>query len=482
MRQHELIPLKDLHRPAYHFLPERNWMNDPNGLVFYDGEYHLFYQHNPFGNEWGHMSWGHAVSRDLLHWEHLPIALQEEDGVMIYSGSAIVDWRNTSGFGAHGAPPLVAVYTGHSENEQTQNIAYSTDRGRTWTKYRGNPVIAIGSREFRDPKVFWHEPSKRWIMVTVLSDLHKVRFDGSADLKHWSHLSDFGPAGAVDGLWECPDLFLLPIEDEPAISKWVLKVDALKGTGAQYFVGDFDGTRFVHEAAEDSVLRVDYGADFYAAQSWSDDPEGRRIWIGWLNNWHYANDIPTSPWRGVFSVPRQLHLRRFGKAIRLVQQPLEELKQLRQPLYQATNAEMESVNAQLAALEMDTAQEIRVEFTLDTATEFGLKICTGKAQETSIGYDLRSQEMFMDRRHSGDSSFSDRFATEHRAPLSPDGGKIRLHIFVDSCSVEIFGDDGSAVISDLIFPPSENSSLTFYARGGGVNINALDIWRLKEKV
>lgn len=457
-------------------------MNDPNGLVFYDGEYHLFYQHNPFGDTWGHMSWGHAVSRDLLHWKHLPIALHEENDVMIFSGSAVVDWQNTSGFGADGTPPLVAVYTHHSETEQTQNIAYATGRGRTWTTYQGNPVLALGSREFRDPKVFWHEPAKRWIMVTVLSDQHKVRFDSSSDLKHWSYLSDFGPAGAVDGLWECPDLFPLFIEDKPAISKWVLKVDALKGTGAQYFVGDFDGTRFIHEEAQYQILRVDYGADFYAAQSWSDEPGGRRIWIGWLNNWHYANDIPTSPWRGLFSIPRKLHLRKFGEAIRLVQQPVEELKQLRHGIYQITNTDMETVNAHLAALRMDVAQEIKVEFTLDTATEFGLKICTGDAEETLIGYDSRSQEMFLDRRQSGDSSFSDRFATVHRAPLQTEGGKIRMHMFVDSCSVEIFGNDGSAVISDLIFPPAENSSLTLYAHGGDVNLNALDIWRLKDKV
>ena len=469
-------------RPRYHFTPPQNFMNDPNGLVFYDGEYHLFYQHNPFEEVWGHMSWGHAVSHDFLHWQHLPIALQEEDGIMIYSGSAVVDWRNTSGFGAHGAPPLVAVYTGHSENEQTQNIAYSTDRGRTWTKYQGNPVIAIGSREFRDPKVFWHEPSKRWIMVTVLSDRHKVRFDGSSNLKHWSYLSDFGPTGAVDGLWECPDIFPLPIEDEPATSKWVLKVDVLKGTGAQYFVGNFDGTRFVHDAAEDSILRVDYGADFYAAQSWSDGPDGRRIWIGWLNNWHYANDIPTSPWRGLFSIPRQLHLRKFGQAIRLVQQPVEELKQLRQPLYQFTNADIETVNTQLTGHESDFAQEIEVEFTLNTAAEFGLKICTGAAEETLMGYDSRSQEMFVDRRQSGDSVFSDRFANIYRAPLPPERGKIRMHMFVDSCSVEAFGNEGCVVMSNLIFPQSQNSSLKFYSHDGDVNINALDIWRLKEKV
>src|SRR5687768_16479998 len=204
-------------RPGYHFTPPQNFMNDPNGLVFYDGEYHLFYQHNPFGDVWGRMSWGHAVSRDLVHWGHFPVALQEEDGIMIFSGSTVVDWQNTSGFGTEDNPPLVAIYTGHTDIEQTQNIAYSTDRGRSWIKYEGNPVIAIGAREFRDPKVFWHEPTKQWVMVSVLADQHKVRFDGSSDLKHWTYLSDFGPAGAVNGWWECPDLFPLAIEDQPEI-------------------------------------------------------------------------------------------------------------------------------------------------------------------------------------------------------------------------------------------------------------------------
>jgi fructan beta-fructosidase len=457
-------------------------MNDPNGLVFYDGEYHLFYQYNPFEDTWGHMSWGHAVSHDRLHWEHLPVALHEADGVMMFSGSAVIDWQNTSGFGSHGSPPLVAVYTGHSDIEQTQNVAYSTDRGRTWTKYAGNPVLSIGSRDFRDPKVFWHEGSQRWIMVTVLSDQHKVRFDASPDLKHWGHLSDFGPAGAVDGLWECPDLFALPVEDKPDSRKWVLKVDVLRGIGPQVFIGDFDGTRFIPDPGEEQIRRVDYGADFYAAQSWSDEPDGRQIWIGWMNNWHYANDIPTSPWRGLFSIPRELFLRRALDGLHLIQQPVEGLKRLRQPIYHATDTEVTVVNSQLARLKLGMAQEIKVEFTPNTAAELGLKIYTGTDEETLIGYDSRSQELLVDRRHSGDNTFSDRFAAVHRAPLPQEQGKIRMHIFLDSCSVEIFGNDGYAVISDLIFPQLENSSLKFYTHGGDMSINALQIWSLVDKI
>jgi len=466
-------------RPRYHFTPPQNFMNDPNGLVFYEGEYHLFYQYNPFDDVWGHMSWGHAISADLLHWEHLPVALHEENGIMVFSGSAVVDWQNTSGFGTGDNPPLVAVYTGHSENEQTQNLAYSIDHGRTWTKYTGNPVIAIGAREFRDPKVFWHEGTRQWVMVTVLADQHKVRFDGSPDLRHWTHLSNFGPAGAVDGVWECPDLFPLPVEGQPELMKWILKVDVWKGTGAQYFIGDFDGTRFINDATRDQVLRVDHGEDFYAAQSWSDEPNGRRIWIGWLNNWEYANVIPTSPWRGLFSIPRELHLRKYAEGLRLIQEPIKELKQLRQLQIQITDTDIAKVNTQLAKLKIDIAQEIKVEFALSTAQEFGIRICTGDAEETVIGYDAQNQELFVDRRYSGDSAFSEEFASVQRGHLPSEEGKIGMHIFVDSCSLEVFGNDGYTVISDLVFPGSQNTRLEVYAVGSDVRLNKLEIWKLE---
>ena len=326
-------------RPRFHFTPARNFMNDPNGLVFYKGEYHLFYQHNPFGQAWGHMSWGHAVSRDMLHWEHLPVALREEDGVMIFSGSAVVDWNNTSGFCepvGDDRSCLVAIYTGHGRGKQTQNLAFSNDRGRTWTKYASNPVVDLGLRDFRDPKVFWHAPTSRWVMVTVLADQHKVRFFGSPDLKRWEVLSDFGPAGATGGVWECPDLFALPVDDKPDETRWILDVDinpggVAGGSGGQYFIGSFDGTRFVNENPPATTLWADYGKDFYASLSFSDIPpaDGRRIWMGWISNWQYANEEPTVIWRGAQSMPRALALRRLPDGVRLVQQPVTELRSLR---------------------------------------------------------------------------------------------------------------------------------------------------------
>jgi sucrose-6-phosphate hydrolase SacC (GH32 family) len=254
-------------RPQFHFTPERNWMNDPNGMVYYDGEYHLFYQYNPFGDKWGHMSWGHAVSRDLVHWEHLPIALPEKDGIMIFSGSAVVDWKNTSGFGKDGQPPMVAIYTGHQDKRQDQRIAYSNDRGRTWTQYSGNPVLDRNLADFRDPKVSWHEPTQRWVMVVAVPNEKKVQFYASSDLRAWEHLSDFGPAGATGGIWECPDLLEVPMEDWRGNSKWVLIVNVnpggpTGGSGCQYFVGEFDGAKFVAEDPKSKPEMVPDGKVF----------------------------------------------------------------------------------------------------------------------------------------------------------------------------------------------------------------------------
>ncbi|HTV03090.1 MAG TPA: glycoside hydrolase family 32 protein, partial [Luteitalea sp.] len=318
-------------RPRIHFTPQRNFMNDPNGLVFYKGEYHLFYQHNPQGTRWGHMSWGHAVSKDLLQWDHLPLALAEEHGVMIFSGSVVVDHQNTSGLcrgKGDDRSCLVAIYTGHGQGKQTQNLAVSQDRGRSWSKFAGNPVIDLGLKDFRDPKVFWYGPARRWVMVTVLPDQHKVRFFGSPDLKQWEALSDFGPAGATGGVWECPDLFEVPIEHEPGRTRWVLDVDlnpgaVAGGSGGQYFVGTFDGTRFVSDTPAADVRWADYGKDFYASLSFSDLPSSDRgpIWMGWASNWQYANDEPNETFRGAQSLPRRLSLRRTPDGLRLVQQP-----------------------------------------------------------------------------------------------------------------------------------------------------------------
>jgi len=478
------------YRPQYHFTPAINWMNDPNGLVYFDGEYHLFYQFNPFGDTWGHMSWGHAVSRDLVHWTHLPVAIPEENGVMAYSGSAVVDWKNTSGFGQGGKPPLVAIYTGDRKTNESQYIAYSTDRGRTWTRYAGNPVLDVGKADFRDPKVFWYEPQQRWIMVLALPPEHKVSLYGSRDLKQWTHLSDFGPAAATGGVWECPDLFELPVDGDRRNSRWVLIVNLnpggpVGGSGTQYFVGHFDGTRFTPDsparATADSILWADFGKDFYAGVSWSDIPrtDGRRVWIGWMSNWQYAKQIPTAPWRSAQSLPRTLALTSTSDGIRLVQQPVVELQSLRgAPRRVAARTIPQGVTSLDSLGIAGTSMEIVAELEAGSASEFGLKVRTGPTEETVIGVEPKARRFFSDRTRSGDTSFHRDFSGRHYAPLPIENGRVRLHIFVDWSSVEVFAGDGRSVITEQVFPAPESRGVALYATGGAARLVSLEAWPL----
>ncbi|WP_298282517.1 glycoside hydrolase family 32 protein [Novosphingobium sp.] len=306
-------------RPHYHYAPAANWLSDPNGLVWQDGEWHMFYQYNPFGEEWGHMSWGHAVSRDLATWQELPVALAEEDNTMIFSGSAVIDHAGSAGFGK---AAMIAVYTGARTDRahQFQCIAASTDRGRTFTKFAGNPVLDRAMADFRDPSVFWHEPSRQWIMVVVLSDENRALVYGSPDLKAWRELSEIARDGAPGHLWECPFLVELPVEGTDE-TRWLFKVDVLSGapgSGALYRIGRFDGARFVPETAWQVA---DYGDEFYAAIGWTDprDSMGRPTWIGWMGNHAVQKHLPKQGWRGAMSLPRRLSLRRDGAALKLVQ-------------------------------------------------------------------------------------------------------------------------------------------------------------------
>lgn len=305
-------------RPRYHYAPRANWLSDPNGLVYHDGEWHLFYQYNPQGEDWGHMAWGHAVSRDLAAWEELPPALVEDERFMIFSGSAVIDADNTAGFGRDA---MVALYTGASVSgpqHQAQCLAWSTDKGRNWRKL-GEPVIDRNMADFRDPNVFWHAPSQRWIMVVVLSDENRALIYGSRDLKVWSELSEISGAGAPGRIWECPLLIELPLEGGG--SRWLFKVDALHGapgSGALYRTGSFDGTHFEPDG---EWLLADWGSDFYAAIAWHAprDAQGRPMWIGWMGNHSYQGRLPHQGWRGAMSLPRRMGLRHDGEALRLVQ-------------------------------------------------------------------------------------------------------------------------------------------------------------------
>lgn len=477
---------RELHRPQFHFTPAIHWMNDPNGLVFHEGEYHLFYQYNPKGNRWGHMSWGHAVSRDLVHWEHLPVALPESEEGMVFSGSAVVDSKNTSGFSRDGKAPLVAIYTAHRKGNQSQCLAYSLDRGRTWTRYAGNPVIDIGLADFRDPKVFWHEPTESWIQIVSRARDKVLHLYGSRNLREWKLLSEFGPGGAPGKPnWECPDLFKLPVEGRPGVTRWVLEVDMgggsiAGGSGGEYFVGTFDGQRFLADGGLSNFQWVDYGRDFYAPISFSDIPEedGRRIWVGWINNWE-TSLIPTSPWRGAQSIPRALSLREVDGQLRLIQRPVQELRRLRQEGFRLESLSLEAASRQLNdRLPRHSLMEVRLELIPGESQECGLKVFQGPDQETRIGYDRSRGEVFVDRTRSGNTNFHPRFAGRHAAPVSLREGKIDLHVFIDTSVVEVFADDGATVITDRIFPDPDQNGWSLYQRGKGARVESLKVWPL----
>lgn len=473
------------YRPQFHYTPESNWMNDPNGMVYYDGEYHLFYQHHPDGLKWGPMHWGHAVSKDMINWEHLPIALYPDENGMIFSGSIVVDWKDSSGF-FNGDSGLVAIFTHHDEAEnQHQSIAYSIDKGRTWVKYDGNPVIPNPNiKDFRDPKVFWHKSTEKWVMVLAAGQ--QIMLYNSINLKNWEYMSEFGfNEGAHGGVWECPDLFELPVDGNPNHTKWVLQVDLgdgsiAGGSGGQYFIGHFDGKSFENESAPSAIQWVDYGADFYAAQSFSDIPEtdGRRIWMAWMSNWKYANELPTYPWRSAMTIPREVELQTTPEQrIQLIQKPVKELQNLRGKHRNWIYENVLPDTNLLSGISGDLL-EIVVEFEIDTAREFGFRVRKGKGQETVIGYDVENEVIFVDRTKSGESSFSELFAKRHQGRLKPVNNKIQMTILLDTSSLELFANKGQLVITDLIFPNEEGKKLELYSKDGQVKVVSLDIYEL----
>ena len=478
-------------RPQYHFTPPKNFMNDPNGLVYYKGEYHLFYQYNPQGTEWGHMSWGHAVSADMLHWKNLPVAIPEEPGkFMIFSGSAVVDWHNSSGLctvrDSGETSCLMAIYTAAGTNSQKQNLALSNDRGRTWTNYSGNPVADLRQPDFRDPKVFWYEAQKKWVMVAVLADERKAVFLDSQDLKSWVLRSSFEAGGEEKGQWECPDLFELAVGGNPANKKWVLVVNRnpgapAGGTGVEYFVGAFDGARFVDETAAAQELWADYGKDFYATNSFSDisPTDRRRIWMGWMSNWQYANREPTVIWRGAQSLPRELGLMKFPDGIRLVQRPIVEAKRLRQKeLLRVSNVSVpEAIQAMHSAKASGDTLEIEAELAPADAKEIGFRLRKGGAEETDLGFTPEKREVFVDRSRSGEVSFAAEFPGRQRATVRQ-SSRVKLHVFLDRSSVEVFVNDGEVVLTDRIYPSRGSDGIELYSDVGRGKVLSLSIWKL----
>ncbi|TLM73605.1 glycoside hydrolase family 32 protein [Pseudarthrobacter sp. NamB4] len=484
-------------RPAFHYTAERNWLNDPNGLVYLNGTYHLFYQHNPFGPDWGNMSWGHATSPDLLQWEEQPVAIPCDEQEAIFSGSAVFDEHNTSGLGTAGNPPLVAVYTSaYTEvsplaGRQAQSLAYSLDEGRTWAKYHGNPVLDRASAEFRDPKVFWYNggAASYWVMVAVEAVERQVVLYKSADLKAWEYLSTFGPANATGGVWECPDLFELPVDGKPEDTRWVLIVNInpggiAGGSAGQYFLGAFDGVTFrpdstVTEGHQQDGSRMreygwlDWGRDYYAAVSFSNIPDGRRIMIGWMNNWDYARETPTGDWRSAMSLPRGVSLTRVDGKVVLRQQAIDPFSPAGSPIFSLGRQPLAS-----GIVELPTAAavaRIDVEFEPGAAKSLGLVLRAGEGECTLLSYDVSEGILRLDRRESGHAGFHGSFPSLETVAVPLTDARLRLQIYLDRCSVEVLAQGGLTTITDLVFPAEASTALAIFAEGEGAHLVALDV-------
>jgi fructan beta-fructosidase len=471
------------HRPGFHFSPSRNWLNDPNGLVWYDGEYHLFFQCNPEGTEWGNMSWGHAVSPDLVSWTELPVALRYTDTEHVFSGSVVVDHRNTTGLGTDGAPAMVALYTAHHPvtGNQAQALAWSVDRGRTWTRHPDNPVLDIGSTEFRDPKVFWYAPSAHWIMAVALPTDQVIRFYRSPNLLAWTHLSDFSTEHTEPGLWECPDLFELAVDGDPTDTRWVLVVSLGPGggdaLGTQYFVGTFDGAEFSPDIPSERPSRLDHGADYYGAVSYTDAPARQRLLIGWMNNWSYSALTPTRAFRGAMSIPRIVTLREINGRIQPIQRPVATLAALRTTCYSHPAGPIPSGLTRLQHADGDML-DITAVVRLGSAQRFGLHIRAGEDEKTVVGYDVPTGSLFLDRRQSGHTHFHPVFPAVHHAALTPVDGLVTFAILVDRSSVEVFGGAGECAMTDQIFPSSDSTGLAVFAEGGTAELIELTVTKL----
>jgi fructan beta-fructosidase len=464
---------KEPHRPQVHFSPKEKWMNDPNGMVYLNGTYHLFYQHYPDSTVWGPMHWGHATSKDLVRWEHQPIALFPDSLGYIFSGSAVVDVNNTSGFGRDGKTPLVAIFTHHNPegknagkiDYQNQSIAYSLDEGKTWTKYEGNPVVKNpGIKDFRDPKVMWYEESKKWIMTLATKD--RVTFYSSKNLKEWTKESEFGEkVGAHGGVWECPDLFPLQYQGEKV---WVLLVSLNpggpnKGSATQYFTGKFDGMKFI--PFQTDTRWIDYGTDNYAGVTWSNTGD-RKIFLGWMSNWQYAKVVPTERWRSAMTVPRDLGLQKVADKYFLTSRPVPELASLDEEPIGMKNISAKDVTKKIGKLNGPA----RLTLTPDKRESFTITLSNDAGEKVIVGYDKTANLYFIDRTNAGKASFEKGFAERHTAPRLSNKASVDVTFIIDNASIELFADNGLSVMTDIFFP---NAPFT------DINVNAVDDFRIK---
>jgi fructan beta-fructosidase len=461
------------YRPQIHFSPKEGWMNDPNGMIYYNNVYHLYFQYYPYSSVWGPMHWGHATSKDLVHWQEQPIALFPDSLGYIFSGSAVVDSNNTSGFGKDGKVPLVAIFT-HSDiagekagghDYQRQSIAYSLDEGMTWTKYENNPVLKNpGVNDFRDPKVSWFEPGKKWIMALATFD--RVTFYSSPDLKNWTKESDFGAeVGKHGAAWECPDLFPLDYNGQQV---WVLLVSINPGgpnggSATQYFIGQFDGKNFISDQKDTRWL--DYGTDNYAGVTWS-NIGNRKIFIGWMNNWQYGKVVPTKKWRSATTVPRDLGIEKVGDKYLVTSLPVKELNSIN---------DKQTVLENIPASNYDLTQKVgklaglaKINFTLDKIETFSVMLSNEQGEKMVVGYNKAANYYYADRSASGITGFEKEFVSFHFAPRLTEANNLNFSLIVDAASIELFADDGLTVMTDIFFPTTPYTQVTIQSTDGTI--------------
>ena len=473
---------KEMFRPVYHHTPVYGWMNDPNGMFYKDGVYHLYFQYNPYGSVWGNMHWGHSTSTDLMHWKFEGCAIVPDAWGAIFSGSCVVDHENTAGFGKEA---VVAFYTSAKASPwgdvQSQSMAYSLDNGKTFVKYEGNPILTSSEKDFRDPKVFWYAPGKHWVMMLAVGQHMEIY--SSVNLKEWKKESEFGAMqGAHGGVWECPDLVEIPVEGTRE-KKWVLICNLnpggpFGGSAAQYFVGSFDGKKFVNESPTQTKW-MDWGKDNYATVTWNNAPDGRCIALGWMSNWQYANNVPTRQYRSANTLARDLTLYREGQELYLKSTPSVEVKKARGKKVSIPSFRV-SEKHEIVNLFEDNQGAYEVEILIQNAGASKIAFCllNDKGEKVSMYYDLNRKQFVMDRSESGTVDFSKDFPAVTVAPANVDK-ELTLRLFVDRSSIEAFGEDGKFVMTNLVFPSQPYVKMCFEADKNGYAVKTLNVYKLQ---
>lgn len=473
---------KESFRPVYHHTPAYGWMNDPNGMFYKDGVYHLYFQYNPYGAVWGNMHWGHSTSTDLMHWKFEGCAIVPDAWGAIFSGSCVVDHENTAGFGKEA---VVAFYTSAKSTPwgdiQMQSMAYSLDNGKTFTKYEGNPILTSSEKDFRDPKVFWYAPGKHWVMILAVGQHMEIY--SSVNLKEWKKESEFGAMqGAHGGVWECPDLVEIPVEGTRE-KKWVLICNLnpggpFGGSAAQYFVGSFDGKKFVNESPTQTKW-MDWGKDNYATVTWNNAPDGRCIALGWMSNWQYANNVPTRQYRSANTLARDLTLYREGQELYLKSTPSVEVKKARGKKVSIPSFKVSEKHEMVNLFEeKQGAYEVEIVIQNAGASKIAFCLLNDKGEKVSMYYDLNRKQFVMDRSESGTVDFSKDFPAVTVAPANVDK-ELTLRLFVDRSSIEAFGEDGKIVMTNLVFPSQPYVKMCFEADKNGYAVKSLNVYKLQ---